>query len=223
MTSLIPNILKILIAYLSIVSIYSSDYVVCPDETSACPDGSICCLRISGDYSCCINTRNCCFDGTKCCDHKIIRNFLIEKNNYKNYKNDNNNKNTIIDSENSIKNPNLNRDLISASLSVFNNTISNLFENFSKKFEKFNKCLKKLNFLSIYFEFSDFINQIKKIEIRDFNIKEKNISENLIKIKSLFNSFSLDNLIEDKDKDCIEIKNEFIKYRNIIDNLLLDF
>jgi hypothetical protein len=218
MPSLLKNILKFLIAFLSIVSIYSSDYVVCPDEISACPNGSICCLKTTGDYSCCVNTRICCFDGTKCCLENSIKKFFFGGSN----KNNNINK-SIIESETTIKNININKNTVSSVKFNNHNSYSknkkeNILENFIKNFEKFKKCIKKFDLLNI--DFNVFIQEIK-----DFNFEKK--KGNLFNIESVFNSISINNLIEDlikiEDEDCREFKNEFIKFKNIIMNYLKDF
>ncbi|XP_048579549.1 progranulin-like isoform X2 [Nematostella vectensis] len=42
--------------------------VVCPDETSQCPDGNTCCKLSSGQYGCCpLPNAVCCDDGVHCC------------------------------------------------------------------------------------------------------------------------------------------------------------
>jgi len=44
--------------------------VICPDQTSYCPDGETCCPLPSGGYGCCPMPRaNCCSDHLHCCPH----------------------------------------------------------------------------------------------------------------------------------------------------------
>jgi hypothetical protein len=72
----ILNISKILIIFSLIISVYSTNYIVCPDLISACPHNSICCER-SDLYFCCVNTTYCCDNGRKCCPSDNIKlNFL---------------------------------------------------------------------------------------------------------------------------------------------------
>uniref|UniRef100_A0A8R1HZ40 Granulins domain-containing protein n=1 Tax=Caenorhabditis japonica TaxID=281687 RepID=A0A8R1HZ40_CAEJA len=44
--------------------------VLCPDQTSKCPDGSSCCLLQQGTYGCCpVPNAVCCPDMLHCCPH----------------------------------------------------------------------------------------------------------------------------------------------------------
>jgi hypothetical protein len=44
------------------------DSIICPDQKSACPDGSTCCQLVSGDYGCCpMPDATCCSDHIHCC------------------------------------------------------------------------------------------------------------------------------------------------------------
>ena len=46
------------------------DNVICPDQTSECPDGSTCCKLSSGGYGCCPAPKaTCCSDEIHCCPH----------------------------------------------------------------------------------------------------------------------------------------------------------
>jgi len=47
-----------------------SNYVLCPDLTSACANGQVCCKKGTG-YRCCPDNLVCCRDGTYCCSQDL--------------------------------------------------------------------------------------------------------------------------------------------------------
>ncbi|KAK2165648.1 hypothetical protein LSH36_47g04018 [Paralvinella palmiformis] len=47
--------------------------VICPDGTSECPDGSTCCIMLSGQYGCCpLKQAVCCKDHLHCCPQRTV-------------------------------------------------------------------------------------------------------------------------------------------------------